>query len=71
MPSIVASFVVAKRRFRDVLLDIVGINFRICGISIDPGHPGDVVDVGNVPFERSLEAAISRRAAGGVSVAIV
>ena len=39
------------------MLDFVGINFRICGISIDPGHPGNVFDVGYVPFERSPEAA--------------
>ena len=38
MPSIAASFVAAKEIFRDALLDLVGINFRICGISIDPGH---------------------------------
>ena len=53
------------------MLDLVGINFRICGISIDPGHPGDVVDVGNMLFERSPEAAISCEAASGASVAIV
>ena len=53
------------------MLDFVGINFRICGISIDPGHPGDVFDVGYVPFERSPEAARSRGAAAGASVAIV
>ena len=53
------------------MLDLVGINFRICGISIDPGHPGDVVDVGNMPFERSLEAAISRGAAAGALVVIM
>ena len=34
-----------KEVFRDVLLHFVGINFRICGISIDSGHPGDVFDV--------------------------
>ena len=27
-----------KEVFRDALLDLVGINLRICGISIDPGH---------------------------------
>ena len=59
MPSIATSFVAAKRSFLDVLLDLVGINFRICGISIDSGHPGNVFDVGNVSFERSPEAAIS------------
>ena len=32
---------------------------------------GDVFDVGNVPFERSPEAAISREAAAGALVAIV
>ena len=58
MTSIVASFVSEKR---DVLLDLVGINCCICGISIDPDHPSDVFDVGYVPFERSPEAAISRR----------
>ena len=31
----------------------------------------DVFDVGNVPFERSPQAAISRGAAAGASVAIV
>ena len=53
------------------MLDFIGINFRICGISIDPGHPSDVFDVGYVPFERSPEAAISRGAAAKASVAIV
>ena len=53
----------SKKKFFEMLLDLVGINFRICGISIDPGHPGDVFDVGNVPFERSPEAAISCGAA--------
>ena len=47
MPSIAASFVRAKRNFQDVLLDLEGINFRIFGISIDPGHPSDVFDVGS------------------------
>ena len=65
MSSIAASFVAAKR---DVLLDIVGINFRICRISIDPGHLSDVFDVGYVPSERYPEAAISRGAAIGASV---
>ena len=55
----------------DVLLDFVGINFRICGISIDAGHPGDVFDVGYMPFERSPEAARSHGAAAGASGAIV
>ena len=71
MPSIAASFVAAKEVFRDVLLDLVGIHFRICRILIDPGHPGDVFDVGYVPFERSSEATISRGAAAGALVAIV
>ena len=53
------------------MLDLVGINFRICRISIDRGYPGDVFDVGYVPFERSPEAAISRGAATGALVAIV
>ena len=61
MPSIAALFEAAKRSFRDVLLDLVGIHFRICGFSIDPGHLGDVFDVGCVTFERSPEAAISHR----------
>ena len=55
------------------MLDIIGINLRICGISIDPGHRHDVFDVGRFlrrPFERSPEAAISRGAAAGASVAI-
>ena len=33
MPSMAA-----KEPFRDVLLNLVGINFRISGISIDPGN---------------------------------
>ena len=70
MPSIAASFVAAKV-FRDILLDLVGVHFCICGISIDPGHPGDVFDVGYMPFERSPEAAISRGAAAGALVVIV
>ena len=53
-----------KEVFRDVLLDLVG-HFA------DPGHPGDVFDVGYVPFERSPEAAISRGAAARSLVAIV
>ena len=57
MPSIAAAFIAGKRSFSRRLLDFVGINFRICGISIDPGHPGDVFDVGYVLFERSPEAA--------------
>ena len=61
MPSFAASFVAAKRSFWDVLLDLIGINFRICRISIDPGHPGYVYDVGYVPFERSSEAAIAAK----------
>ena len=60
-----------KKVFRDVLLDLVGINFRICGISIDPCHPSDVFDVGYVSLERYPEAAINRGAAAGASVAIV
>ena len=71
MPSIAAAFEQQKEVFRDVLLDLVGINFRICGISIDPGYPCDVFDVGYVPFERSPEAAISGGAAAGALVAIV
>ena len=54
MPLIATSIVAAKR---DVLRDLVCINVRICGISIDPGHPSNVSDVGYVPFERSPEAA--------------
>ena len=53
------------------MLDLIGIHFRICGISIGSGHPGDVFDVRYVPFERSPEAAISREATGGASVTIV
>ena len=53
------------------MLDLVGLNFRNCRISIDPGHPGDVFDVGYVPFEQSPEAAISREAAAGALVAFV
>ena len=46
-----------KKFFETFLLDFVGIHFHICEISIDPGHLGDVFDVGYVPFERSPEAA--------------
>ena len=53
------------------MLDLVGINFHICEISIDSGHPGNVYDVGYVPFERSPEAAISRGVTAGALVAIV
>ena len=42
---------------REVLLDLVGINFRNYGISIDPVIAGDVSDVGYVPFEQPPEAA--------------
>ena len=53
------------------MLDIVGINcvfaeFRSILVIAD-----DVFDVGNVPFERSPEAAISRGVAAGASIAIV
>ena len=52
-----------KDVFREVLLDLVGISFDICDISINPqGYlviASDVLDVGNMPFERSPEAAIS------------
>ena len=71
MSSIAASFVAAKYFVQDVLPDLVGINFRICGILIDPGHPGDVCDVGYVLFEPSSKAAINRGAAAGALVAIV
>ena len=57
--------------FGDVLLDLVGINFRICGISIDPGHHRRYFYVGNVPFERSPKAAIGRGATAGALVEIV
>ena len=46
-----------KNVFREVLLDLVGINFGNCVILIDPyGYlviTSDVFDVGYVPFERS------------------
>ena len=72
MPSFTTSFVAAKKEvFRDILLDLIGINFRICRIFIDPSHLGDVFDVGYVPFKRSPKAAISRRAATGAFVAIM
>ena len=57
--------------FRDVLLHLVGINFRICGISIDPDHPGDVFYISYVLFERSPEAVISRGVAARALVAIM
>ena len=43
-----------KDVFREVLLDLVGINFGNCGISIDSDHAGDVFDVGFVLFEQNL-----------------
>ena len=55
-----------KEVFQDALL---GHTFR--GISIDPGHRRRYFDVGNVPFERSPEAVISRGADAGALVAIV
>ena len=64
---VIAANYTANDVFREVLLDLVGINFRNCGTSIDPGHrrtaAGDVFDVGNVLFERSPSATISRGAA--------
>ena len=54
---IVAASLQQKDVVREVLLDLVGINFRNCRTTIDPGHhradTGDVFDVGNVPFEQS------------------
>ena len=61
----------SKKVFRHVLLDLVGINFLFCEISIDPGHSGDVFDIDYVPFERSPEAAISCGVAAGALVVIV
>ena len=56
--------------FREVLLDLAGIHFRNCGTSIDPGHrraaTGDVFNVGNVLFERSPTAAVSRGVLVGI-----
>ena len=49
-----------KEVFLDALLDLVGINLHICGISIDLVIASDVFHFGNVPFELSPEAAISR-----------
>ena len=41
-----------KDVFREVLLNLIGINFRNYGISIDPGHrradASDDFDVGNM-----------------------
>ena len=49
-----------KDVFREILLDLVGINFRNCRTIINPGHrraaADYVFDVGNVAFERSLSA---------------
>ena len=50
-----------KKFFWNVLLDFVGIHFSVCGILIDPGHLGDVFDIGYVPFEWFPEAAGRRR----------
>ena len=55
-----------KDAFRDALLDLVFADFRLILFIA-----GDVFDVGNVLFERSPKAAISRGAAAGASVAIV
>ena len=53
------------------MLDLVGINLRILEFRSILVIADDVFDVSNVPFERSPEAAISRGAAAGASVAIV
>ena len=70
-----SSMLTAKRCFQEVLLDLVSINFRNCGTSIDPGNrlvdTGDVFDVSNVPFQQSSEAAVSCGAAAGALVAIL
>ena len=60
--------VAAKRSFWDVLLDLVGIYFHIFEFR---SILSDVLDVGNVLFERSPETAISRGAAAGALVAIL
>ena len=65
MPSIAALFIA------DVLLNLVGIDFVFAEFRSILVIAGDVFDVGNLPFERSPEAAISRGAAAGASVAIV
>ena len=47
------------------MFDLVGINFRNCGTSINPCHrraaTGDTFYVSNMPFERSSSAVVSRR----------
>ena len=71
MPSIAVSFVAAKEVFRDVLLDLVGIIFVFAEFRSILIIPGDLFDVGYVPFEPSPEAGISREAAAGALVAIL
>ena len=66
MPSIAVSFVETKRRFAWFRRH----TFSYLRILIDPGHPGDVFDIDYVPFERFMEAAISRGAAAGALVTI-
>ena len=70
---IIAATQQQKDLFREVLLDLVGIIFRNCGTSIDPGlrRAGDVFDVGNVPFEQYPSATVSRSVAAGALVAIL
>ena len=49
-----------KAVFREVLLDLIDMNFGICkyfNLSL-----GDVFDVGYVPLKQSPEAAVSRGA---------
>ena len=52
---VIAATYTTKRR--EILLDLIGIDFRNCGTSNDPGHrraaTGDILDIGSVPFERS------------------
>ena len=61
----------SKKVFRYVLLDLVGIHFRICGISIDPGHPGDVLTSATRHLSDLRNPPTSHGAAAGASVAIV
>ena len=60
-----------KEVFWDILLDLVCINFRICGISINPGHPSDVLTLVTCRLSDLRKPPTSRGAAAGVSVTIV
>ena len=49
--------------FQEALHELIGVNCELlcdnCGISIEPGIAGDVIDISNVASERSLEADVN------------